>query len=151
MKKLWFVLAFVAALVVSGVTAFALTNSSSPKTPSNISEPLRIPVQLVGTWTQTNETSGITAVADITVNHIQIDIQTSNGMTGVYWIGTFDTANHMTTSFTVTSQGDTKEMSSDLLASLDSTKVFTYKDGDLSYHFSMVGVNYVIHLGRSSQ
>jgi len=131
------------AFVLVGVGIYFTTNhdASASTTTSK-------PVQLVGTWIQTSGMSNVTMTATITDNNISIEMG-ANNETGLYWVGTFDTSPRYERQFVITSVGDTDAMRSKLLASLDSTKDFTYKDGDLSFHFSIMGVSSVVHLKRS--
>lgn len=109
------------------------------------------PVSLDGTWTQSSSgIPGIKMTATISDNKISIGMNTGSD-TGTYWIGSFDTLLTKSQSFTVTSTGDVSAMEGDLLASQDSSKVFTYKNGYLSFPFSIMGVNTTVHLQRSSQ
>lgn len=109
------------------------------------------PVSLNGTWTQSS--SGIPDIkmtASVSDDRISITMNTGSD-SGTYWVGSFDTLLTKSQSFTVTSAGDVSAMESDLLASQDSSKVFTYKNGDLSFPFSIMGVSTTVHLQRSSQ
>jgi hypothetical protein len=88
--------------------------------------------------------------ATIDSGNIHIDLSTGD-TSGIYWIGTFPVEKILSDGFTVTSAGDTQAMESDLFASQDSTKTFTYKNGVLSFQFSILGTTRTVHLQRSAE
>lgn len=95
---------------------------------------------LAGTWTGDEPPM----VAHIVNNKIQIDIVDEESAS-LYWVGTFDPS---TTDGNQVSQGNTEAMDSALLGSQDSTKQFQYKDGKLSFKFSMMGTTRTVNLVR---
>lgn len=99
------------------------------------------PATLNGTWHQSSDDSSpVNMTAEITDNHIRI-MMDSNTISGLYWDGTFE-SNPVATTFEVASATDSNELSQ------DSVKTFTYKNGELSYPFSMMGKTYTIRLIR---
>lgn len=109
-------------------------------------------VDMNGTWTQTaSGFTTITMTATISDGEISIDEQDGSNLSGLYWKGTFPVSTILSDGFSVTSAGDTDAMNASLLASLDKTKTFSYKDGDLTFSFSMVGMTTTVHLQRSSE
>jgi hypothetical protein len=103
------------------------------------------PTDLIGHWHQTKGMHDETMDADITSDTIRIHL-TMGDSTGVYWIGSFDP--NRAISGAVISLGDTDAMSTQLYASNEKTKTFTYKNGDLSYEFSIMGISSTIHLSH---
>ena len=103
---------------------------------------------LMGTWHQIPDgNAGITMTADVYTDSIQINISV-NGTGGIYWLGSFDPS---VISGTILSQGDSDAMADAIFASQDSTKLFTYANGVLTYQFSMLGVTSTVSLTREAQ
>lgn len=96
---------------------------------------------LNGSWHQTSQdNTPVNMIADIENNHIQI-MMSGNSVDLLYWSGTFDTYNR-TGSFHVISTATEAALSQ------ATSKTFVYKDGELSYDFTMLGKNYTIHMAR---
>jgi hypothetical protein len=105
-----------------------------------------VPVNLIGVWIQRQSDDPSTTMrAEISHDHIQI-VMGSESASWVYWDGSFNTQNNSTGSFQITS---TSTAAADSL-SQDVTKIFTYKNGDLSYNFRMLGITRIIHLSRGA-
>jgi hypothetical protein len=109
------------------------------------------PVSLVGHWSQSK--SGISSIkmdAEISPDGKITITEKMTDTSGVYWLGSFDTTYHETPLFKVISTGDVSAMASDLFASQDASKTFTYDHGDLSFPFSIMGMSTTVHLTRST-
>lgn len=151
--KRFLVLYVLLAVLTAGGIYFAVsandatTAAASPYTKSIPAKP----VSLVGNWHQTKGMPGVTMTAEISGDSIQINMHFDrDNIGGIFWMGSFDTSDK-TGSFTVTSIPDPdaqKVLAGSMLASSEKTKKFTYKDGDLSYEFSMMGVESTVHLSR---
>jgi hypothetical protein len=126
-------------MFVFAVLAFLTSCGSTPQAKI----PEAAPASLVGHWTQVRGMPGDTMVADITNDKITIQMTLGNS-TGLYWVGTFDPTKAAAGS--IVSVGDTDAMSTQLFASNEKTKTFFYKDGGLSYGFSMMGVSSTVYL-----
>lgn len=102
----------------------------------------KAPVNLSGSWHDRSNSLPVNMVAEIDGNHIQI-LMSSDLANGIlYWDGTFDTHENTSDSFRVVSNMDEQGLSQ------QTTKTFTYKNGDLSYDFTMLGKDYTVHLSR---
>lgn len=98
-------------------------------------------VNMNGSWHQTpQDNTPVNMVADIENNQIQIKM-VSNGTRLLYWDGTFDAYNR-TGSFQVVSMPTEQGLSQ------SKSKTFYYKNGELSYDFTMLGKSYTVHLSR---
>lgn len=106
------------------------------------------PADLNGHWHQTK--SGIPrAVMSADINNGKIEIAVKMGDTGgLYWVGTFDAGRNPSNTFMTDSIGDRDVMDTEMFASQDSSKMFTYKDGDLSYDYSILGIPTTVHLSK---
>jgi hypothetical protein len=81
------------------------------------------------------------------ISHGAIQIYFVNGDTkSLYWKGTFNTS--ASDGSHILSKGDTETMDSSLMASEDSTKKFVYKNGELSFPFSILGTSKTVKLER---
>ena len=97
-------------------------------------------VDLTGSWHQDpTDATPVNMTAQVLPNHIQIMLA-SDATNGLYWDGTFDTSPYNSNSFKLTSTSDETALSQDQF------KTFTYKNGVISYEFSMLGKNYTVHL-----
>jgi len=134
----------IAALIIFGIRFFDSSSAAAvQKAPTG-------PVHLYGQWHQVHSgMSNVKMTATITENTITINMSMGD-IQSVYWIGTFPVFDNVPNSFAVTSRGDTNAMSSDILASQDATKTFTYKDGELSYPFSIEGLNTTVYLSQGA-
>ncbi len=109
------------------------------------------PLNLYGTWTQTNsnsETSYQEAVISedgtITVNWINEDDDTKS----LYWAGSFEAPTTSDDTYSWTSTNDKGQTDSALLASGDDTKDFKYENGVISYEASALGSTMTVKLER---
>ncbi len=64
----------------------------------------------------------------------------------LYWKGSYKAPADDVDSYEWTSKGDTKAMSTSLLASTDETKDFVYKDGQLTYKASALGTTKTVRM-----
>lgn len=103
------------------------------------------PTTMVGEWHQTGENAS-SFIATITPGSIEIVMETRDGSSSIYWLGTFNENQDLSKPFEIVSIGDQDAMRSAIFASSEKTKLFSYKDGTLSYKFSMMGTKSVIHL-----
>lgn len=108
-----------------------------------------IPESLIGNWYQTNSENGIFATASVyPSDSIQINLKTRDG-SSIYWMGSFQVSDKKPTdSFTVVSKADPDALAMSIFGSQDSEKTFSYKDGDLSYKFTMLGTTSTVHLSK---
>jgi hypothetical protein len=148
------IIALVAVLV--GSIGFAIRESRIENAPTlpvaqvlvNGTNPsaMPMPVDLTGVWVQTDGTSHEGMTAEIGHGQIVIALQLG-ARTGTYWDGSFDydQIRPDTTSFTVVSQSSHPVSP---FASKLSTKSFTYKDGVLSYDFTIVGTERTIKMRK---
>jgi hypothetical protein len=105
------------------------------------------PVVLAGKWHQSSPPDGMSFDAQISDDSIQIMVK-MDGSEGIYWLGSFDPN---VIAGTIESQGDSDAMALEIFASQESFKTFTYKDGTLSFQFSMLGISQTIQLTRGVQ
>jgi hypothetical protein len=118
-------------------------SSASAESPIKTTD---VPV-LTGHWHMTK--SGIPdakMAASIADDKILVTL-TMGDTTGIFWDGTFDTT-QTSAVFKTTSLGDQAAMAAQLYASSEKSKVFTYKDGDLSFQFSIMGVSTIVHMSK---
>lgn len=146
MKRIFTLIAIsIGLLFLVGCTNHPTQTTDVPYTNTGVNVPAPSPVTLDGKWEQTSGMNGVVMTATIADGKIQIDMAMSN-VSGLYWAGTFD-AN--SASITIVSKADTNALADDMLASEATSKTFTYKDGDLSYQFSILGMTSTVHLSRS--
>lgn len=109
---------------------------------------------LVGDWEQINvEGTGVQMRASVNSNDsIQIRMLTRDS-SEVYWMGSFQVSDkNPDEAFAIESNADPdaqKWMRESLFGSQDSTKIFAYKNGEISYDFTMMGVTSTVRLVKS--
>lgn len=131
-------------IVLGPGLVFLFTRDGNTAKPASV----QIPVSMTGKWHQDEPTStGITMEATIDVTTIQIDMITRDS-SSIYWLGTFDSDQDLSTSFEVVSVGDQDAMSRSIFGSQSSRKTFAYNDGELSYSFSIMGTTSTIRLTK---
>ena len=102
---------------------------------------------LSGTWT--SEKSGNSyQEAIITDNYIEINWITDDSKS-LYWAGSYISPESAITEYSWTSENDKDKTGSALLASGDDAKVFTYKDGSISYEVSAMGITTTMKLTKN--
>lgn len=144
----WIAITIIALVIsiVALVLSTSSTRASAATTPASTSKI----VSLDGHWTMGK--SGIpnaVMTADIKGGKIRIDVTMSGDASGLYWAGTFDTGGSNLSPFSVTSIGDMQAMSDAMFASEDSSKIFYYDNGVLSFPYSIMGVSTTVQMYRS--
>jgi hypothetical protein len=144
-------LAVVAAIGLAGcsVTGAQPTDTSAPSAVKT-QAPAPQPVNLDGTWKQTNAKSETNyQQATIAGGVITIDwVADSGDTTSIYWIGSVTLPGDASQTFTWDSTRDKAKTDNALLASTDDTKSFTYADGGISYKVTALGTTTTVRLGR---
>ncbi len=84
-------------------------------------------------------------VAEITKGEIEIHVDTRDGKY-LYWAGEFDSEKDPLSDFVYVSKGYTDIMDGSFFGSQSATKTFKYKDGVLSYEFTMMGSTTTVDL-----
>ena len=100
-----------------------------------------IPASLIGEWEQTNTDifNGMEMEAEITAGSIQINAESRDGDSSIYWLGTFAGDKSTAAPFKTVSLGDSDAMERSLLGSQDKTKLFKYKGGKITFEFTIMG------------
>lgn len=134
----------IAGLLVSisvwiAVAAFKGSNNASAHTKTIA------PASMIGKWQENDATNGVIMKATITPGAIQINMVTRDS-TSIFWLGTFDSDKDPSKPFKTISNGDTDALKLSIMGSNEKTKLFTYKNGVLSFEFSMMGTSTTIHL-----
>ncbi|WP_105036872.1 hypothetical protein [Cryobacterium aureum] len=142
-----------ALLLLTGCSAPAAetkADSSAAQTEETVEEVVVVPLDLTGEWKQTNSNSDDSyQAATITGEQITVDwVNGTDSTTAVYWIGSYAAPTEDTESYSWDSQGDVAQMETALLASGDTAKSFTYKDGVLSYELTAMGVTVNVEMTR---
>lgn len=142
-KQFRFGIAGICVLIFGVVTALVISACSNigsihAKTPS----------ALVGHWHQTsNGIHGTEMSADISSSQIKIELEYSN-WEDMYWVGSFDGRRNPKKQFSYLSIGNRSSMDLSLYGSAQQYKNFTYKNGDLSYNFEMLGKKTIVHMSK---
>lgn len=146
-KRFFQPIALIVALIAicTGLIVYSVLAMASDS--SNSSSRIIAPNNMIGHWHQVKiDDPSMSMSAEITDGGILITLRLGD-KTGTYWDGTFDTKN-TSNKFTTLSIGNKEALDSSLFGSLDSSKMFAYKNGDLSYKFSIAGVSSIIHLQK---
>ncbi|TFC01613.1 hypothetical protein E3O42_09570 [Cryobacterium adonitolivorans] len=147
----------VALLLLTGCSAPApdantAASDSQPEaaTAEPTEEVLVTPLDLAGEWKQTNSNStDAYQTATITGEQITVNwVNDAEATKAVYWIGSYAAPTEDTESYSWDSQGDVAQMENAILASGDSAKTFTYKDGVLTYELTAMGVTMTVEMNR---
>jgi hypothetical protein len=145
-KYLISILGIAALAVATFLLTGAFVSDATPKSASN-----RI---VTGEYHQvSNGIKGTYMSAVVTNDRIVVTLKLDSGeegdsdATGTFWDGTFDTSSTLD-SFTVVSDPDLEHLNTSILGSSEDSKEFTYKNGDLSFQFSMLGLNTTVHLSK---
>jgi hypothetical protein len=122
---------FIAAVVVVILAAIAIVAVHADDSSST-----DVPISLSGKWHQTEGLDGISMYAEIVEGSIQIDMQ-SRDARYIYWLGTFESYKDTSRPFKVVSLGDSDALANSVFGSSEKTKKFSYKNGVISFEFSM--------------
>jgi hypothetical protein len=147
-------IAIVSALTLVGCSspgASAPAGSSGPavEKPAEAVEEPAAPLDLTGTWKQTNSSSDAYMVA--TVDGATITAQYVNDVedtTALFWAGTYVPPTDDSDTYSWDSVNDTAQTEKSILASPDPTKTFEYADGVLMFPMSLMGVTKTVELER---
>ncbi|MGM7696729.1 hypothetical protein [Microbacterium sp. A84] len=148
------VTASIALLAILGL-GMAGCSSSAESTPkdsdeqsqeADVVEEAPEPVDLVGEWKQMNSNSADSfQTATITVDVIEVFWNAPDSKS-LYWSGTIEVPEDGSETFSWDSVNDTTKTDSALLASGDTTKTFTYDDGEISYEVTALGTTTTVRL-----
>ena len=123
------------------------TQQQQPAVQEQSQEQTAEPLSLTGTWEQTNADGDTVMEAVIKGKSITINWVSDGGdIESLYWKGSYKAPADDVDSYEWTSKGDTKAMSTSLLASTDETKDFVYKDGQLTYKASALGTTKTVRM-----
>jgi len=145
-KSLYISLATLASISLIAGCGSEVVEGKSPRTVSLTS--------LVGDWEQTNsETTGVRMAASVNADDtIQIRML-SRDSSGIYWMGSFRASDkNPDAAFTIKSKADPdaqKLMRESMFGSQDTSKIFAYKNGEISYEFTMAGVTSTVQLSKN--
>lgn len=103
---------------------------------------------LTGEWHQTKGRPGVVTEAQVSMAGIQIYVEERDGSSSIYWMGSFDSRPSSNTIVSVADPDAKAAMSRSIFGSGGSSKVFTYKDGALSFEFTMLGTTNTIELKK---
>lgn len=132
--------ALTSAAVIFGLAGCEFTDNGAPN---------KIPKSLIGQWYQTeNDIDGVEMQASVSSSSIQIDMQFRDS-SEMYWMGSFSGTNSPKRRYTIKSQGDSDAMSLSLFGSQDKNKVFKYKNGVISFEFSMLGETTTVKMAKA--
>lgn len=145
MKKLLYI-TLSAVLMLGMLTACGEPKQGAPET-----DPAT-PPDLVGEWKQTNSNADDAwQSATIKGDTIEVYWVSDGGDTkALYWAGTFDAPTTADEPYTWESVNDKEQTDMAILASGDDTKVFTYRDGVISYDVSAMGVTQTVNLEKTT-
>lgn len=105
-------------------------------------------VDLSGTW-RSEDNNGTYQEAVISDGTIIINWVSDGGDTySLYWYGSYEVPEEATTEYSWISEADVTQTESALLASQDTEKEFTYKDGIISYSASALGTTTTVKLEK---
>ena len=124
-------------ILALALTSFMLTACGGKSSATN---------DLTGTW-DSKKSGDSYQEAVITADYIEINWISANSKS-LYWAGTYVAPETAATEYSWTSENDKEKTSSALLASGDDTKVFTYKDGTISYETSAMGTTTTMKLAK---
>ena len=131
--------------------AITLTACGEKATESQETQESNEPLNLYGTWTQTNSNSAtsyqeaiISEDGTITINWIDEEDDSK----ALYWAGSFEAPTTSDDTYSWTSTNDKEQTETALLASGDDTKDFKYENGVISYEASALGSTMTIELER---
>lgn len=141
-KMMWHPIPMVTLGIVIVISLFAsgIFSSSPAKA--------QTPTTMAGHWHQTsNDIPNTKMSADITGDNIRIYL-TLGGATGVFWDGTFKSPKSMKKPFEVMSQGNQDVLDASLYGSSEKVKLFSYKNGVLTYQFSIMDTSTMINMAK---
>lgn len=111
----------------------------------NLTRDTTVPPDLIGEWREANDSEDAYHGIRIFGRTIEIYwISDGGNNKTLYWAGTYDPPVDGQEPYVWASQNDTNRTSAAVLASGDSVKEFTYKNGKLSYSASILGVTQTI-------
>lgn len=111
----------------------------------NLTRDTSVPPDLIGEWREANGSADAYHGIRVFGRTIEIYwISDGGNNKTLYWAGTFDPPADGKEPYTWVSQNDTNRTSAAVLASGDSVKEFTYRNGKLSYSASVLGVTQTI-------
>lgn len=111
----------------------------------NLTRDTTVPPDLIGEWREANGSEDAYHGIRVFGRTIEIYwISDGGNNKTLYWAGTFDPPADGSEPYTWVSQNDTNRTSAAVLASGDSVKEFTYRNGKLSYSASILGVTQTI-------
>ena len=111
----------------------------------NLTRDTTVPPDLIGEWREANGSEDAYHGIRVFGRTIEIYwISDGGNNRTLYWAGTFDPPSDGKEPYTWVSRNDTNRTSAAVLASGDSVKEFTYKNGKLSYSASILGVTQTI-------
>lgn len=144
-----FIPALLTALVLTAfITGCSSNSTPAPKTQTVVQEPQTPPV-LTGSWTQSNISSDTYMVATVSADTIEINWVSDGGDTyALYWYGSFVAPTTPQEPYIWTSLNDHDKTDMAMLASGDDTKQFTYKNGEISFSASALGVTKTIRMKK---
>ena len=132
------------AATCAGCSASESTSESSDETAVAEEETI---LDLTGTWVQADANDDSWQEAEIEGGTITVYWVSDGGDTkSLYWAGTYEAPTEAADTYTWTSENDTDQTSSALLASDADTKDFTYSDGELSYEVTALGTTTTVRL-----
>lgn len=111
----------------------------------NLTRDTTVPPDLIGEWREANGSEDAYHGIRVFGRTIEIYwISDGGNNRTLYWAGTFEPPADGAEPYTWVSQNDTSRTSAAVLASGDSVKEFTYRNGRLSYSASILGVTQTI-------
>lgn len=138
--------ALVALIALTGCSSPPSTGAPSAASSTAAQSPSpEAPASLVGNWKQSNGTETNYQTASISADTMEIYwVNTADESKSLYWAGSFTEPKDGTWE----SVNDTSKTSSAMLASTAATKIFTFKDGEISYEVTALGTTKTVHLVR---
>jgi hypothetical protein len=159
MKKILGIIVVAAmALSVFGCSSSEQSNNESVKQGNASSQEIQQPTQstpkaaeplnLVGEWEQSNKNSQTSyqsaIITDTTIEVYWVAPDTKS----LYWAGSYKAPTETTENYSWDSENDTSKTESALLASGDTTKKFSYSNGEISYEVTALGVTTTVRLAK---
>lgn len=137
------------SLLLAGVLALSTLDGcgGDEKTPAE--EAGTLP-DLTGVWTDISDADESGEIqATITDDTIEVMFDMHDLGEYLYWAGTFEAPTDADEPYTWTSVADQDALSTAILGSVDAEKVFTYKDGQISFDMTVDGETCTIYMEKT--